>query len=104
VLPEGRLVIRALLIDGHVYPSAQLPRGRPDRCDALHWHKDRRALSIGTPSTVATRSPPRPGSASRRDPDPSACGFGRVRQLPSTDSTTTQACYEPWRTAELAVR
>lgn len=100
---DGVLRFRALLIDGHLYPSDQFLLAPADACDDFHWHKSRPAVSIGMPAAGNTITCA-PGSAMRPDPASGSCGFGRLRDLPSTEWQTTEACYDAWRNAELAVR
>jgi hypothetical protein len=52
---ENGLRFRALLIDGHVYPSDQFHLAPADRCDDFHWHRvSGQAVSIGTPGAGNT--------------------------------------------------
>jgi hypothetical protein len=99
---DGVTTFRALLIDGHLYPSDQFRLANADVCDDFHWHKSRPAVSIGMPAAGDTITCA-PGSAVRPDPAPGSCGFGRISDLPSTAWRTTNACYMAWQNAEWAV-
>jgi hypothetical protein len=96
---DDEVTFRALLIDGQLYPSDQFHLASADRCDDFHWHRASPALSIGTPGAgdrvVCASGTP----VTRADPDPLACGFGRIRDLPSTPWRTTTECYAAWQRA-----
>jgi hypothetical protein len=66
---EGMTTFRALLIDGHLYPSDQFRFAAADVCDDFHWHKSGPAVSIGMPAAGNTIVCA-PGPAMRPDPAP----------------------------------
>jgi hypothetical protein len=98
-----QIIIRALVIEGQIYPSDQFDLASADRCDDFHWHKhDGPALSIGTPAAGGNIVCATSNRATRTDPNPGACGFGKISELPSTEWRTTQECFRAWQAAELA--
>jgi hypothetical protein len=91
------LVIRGLLIDGHVFPETQFHLAPSDRCDDFHWHRPvGEAISIGTPGpdrTVVCHN----GNPQRRiDPDLGGCGFGRLNDRPPLEWRVSEDCFFAW--------
>jgi hypothetical protein len=91
--------VTGLVIDGLVFPIVQFDQSSPDRCNAPHWH----VHSTGTAASIGTLDTPDtivcPAGFQFRvipDPDPGACGFGRVADVRVVDAFVDRACYDAW--------
>jgi hypothetical protein len=91
---------RALIIDGNVYPLHQFHAAPPDRCSAEHWHAHAPVRSIAQSRSLTTFGllnilTCHDGAfPSRPDPDPGACGFGKVGEVPVDSYAVEVPCWD----------
>ena len=98
--PGPLVEFQALILDGNAYPLHQFHAAPPDRCSAEHWHAHAPARSIASARQVNTFGvldiltchdgafPTRP------DPDPGACGFGKVGEVRVDSFAIEVACWD----------
>lgn len=76
-----------LQLSNGLYPLSQFKVADPDKCDSQHYHSQNVVFGLldATSTTLVPNS----------DPDPTACGFGKVGQVPVVNVTLSDDQRKP---------